>query len=225
MIINEAQAVGRLTEIIALEYGVTPAKARQIRTAAVLHDIGKLKIPASILNNPGKLTLEEFQIMKTHTALGFEMLKPIRGEIGEMARQCAYWHHERYDGLGYWRKPADELPFYVTVTSIADVFTALVCKRVYKTAVAAGESYRVYTNPSRRDVQPRAGGAFSCAGAERRMCAGCISGEGLKFYRKIWKTRACRSQSRRVKSRRRFWRKPCARRISRYRNHGTVRAK
>jgi len=158
MIINEAQAVGRLTEIIALEYGVTPAKARQIRTAAVLHDIGKLKIPASILNNPGKLTLEEFQIMKTHTALGFEMLKPIQGEIGEMARQCAYWHHERYDGLGYWRKPADELPFYVTATSIADVFTALVCKRVYKPPWSPAKAIAY--------IQTQAGAMFSPALAE-----------------------------------------------------------
>jgi len=129
---NEEKAVARIAEIIVLEYGVAPAEARRIRTAASLHDIGKQKIPKSILEKPGKLTEQEFEIVKTHTTLGVEMLGSFQGELGEMARVTALYHHERYDGHGYWGKPISELPVYVAATAIADVFVALVCARPYK---------------------------------------------------------------------------------------------
>ena len=129
---NEDKAVARLTEIVLLEYGTSPAEAKQIRTAAALHDIGKQKIPKYILNKPGKLTESEFEVVKTHTTLGVEMLDSFQGELGEMARVTALYHHERYDGFGYWGKRTSELPLYVAVTAIADVFAALVCARPYK---------------------------------------------------------------------------------------------
>ena len=131
-IFNEEKAVARLAEILALECGVSPAEARMICTAAALHDIGKQKIPPSILNKPGKLTAQEFEIVKTHTTLGAEILGHFQGELGETARQIALWHHEKYDGSGYWGKRAGEIPLCVSVTVIADVFTALVCARPYK---------------------------------------------------------------------------------------------
>jgi putative two-component system response regulator len=111
---------------------VTPAEARQIRIAAALHDIGKQKIPDSILNKPGKLTEREFQIVKTHTTLGAEMLRCFKGELGKKARLISQYHHEKFNGGGYWGKRMDELPFYVSVTAIADVFCALICSRPYK---------------------------------------------------------------------------------------------
>ena len=129
---NEAIIVGRLAEIIALQYGVRPDAARQIRSAATLHDIGKQKIPAEILNKPGKLTAQEFDVIKTHTVLGAEMLTSIQGELGVMARVCCEFHHEWYDGNGYWGRRMGDLPFYVPFVAISDVFTALVTKRVYK---------------------------------------------------------------------------------------------
>jgi putative nucleotidyltransferase with HDIG domain len=131
-IFNEEKAVSKLVEVIALEYGASSAEAGAIRTAAALHDIGKHKIPKAILNKPGKLTEAEFEIIKTHTSLGVEILENFQGELGEMARVIALYHHERYDGCGYWRKPTEELPFYVSITAIADVFAALVCTRPYK---------------------------------------------------------------------------------------------
>jgi len=131
-VFNETKTVARLTEIIALECGVSSAAAKQIRTAAALHDVGKQKIPKSILNKPGKLTHQEFEIVKTHTVLGAKILNDIEGELGEMARIIAMYHHERYDGGGYWGRRTGELPVYVSITAIADVFTALVCARPYK---------------------------------------------------------------------------------------------
>jgi putative nucleotidyltransferase with HDIG domain len=81
---NENIAVGRLSELLALERGYTPEKARQIKNAAVLHDIGKLKIPESILNKPGKLNDKEYEIIKKHTKYGAEMVSSIKGELGKM---------------------------------------------------------------------------------------------------------------------------------------------
>ena len=129
---NEEKTVARLAGIIALECGATPNEADLLRTAAALHDIGKQKIPQSILDKPGKLTAREFDIVKTHTTLGAEMLDSLQGKLGDMARTVAIYHHERYDGQGYWGKSIYELPHYLQFVTIADVFTALVCGRPYK---------------------------------------------------------------------------------------------
>jgi len=131
---NENRAVGVLSEIIALERGYTPAKARMIRNAAAMHDIGKQKIDSGILNKKGKLNPQEFDTMKNHTWLGAKMLKSIQGEIGKMTRLFCFAHHERYDGRGYWNIPANFLPEYLSFVTISDVFTALVVERPYKSA-------------------------------------------------------------------------------------------
>lgn len=129
---NEDKAVARLAELLALETGIRSETARQIRTAAILHDIGKVKIPGDILDKPGKLTAEEFEIVKTHTKLGAELLISIQGELGNMARVIARYHHEWVSGAGYWGVPADTLPPYVPMVSISDVLVALLSERPYK---------------------------------------------------------------------------------------------
>lgn len=129
---NEERAAARLAELLALEYGIRSSAASQIRAAAALHDVGKMKIPASILNKPGKLDAREFEVMKTHTKIGAEILSSITGELGVMARAVCLYHHERYDGGGYWGKRYDELPNYVHFTAMSDVFTALISSRPYK---------------------------------------------------------------------------------------------
>jgi len=131
-VFNENKAVGRLTELLALKYGASPAYAKQIRTAAALHDVGKQKIPDEILLKPGALTAQEFDVMKTHTILGAEMLSIIKGSLGEMARVCCMYHHEFYNGGGYFGIHTDNLPFYCQFVAISDVFTALVTERPYK---------------------------------------------------------------------------------------------
>ena len=131
MAFHEDKAVGKLAEIIALECGINPAKARQIRIAASLHDIGKQKIQ-HLVNKPGKLTAAEFEVMKTHTTIGAAMLKTFQGELGEMAFNIAKWHHENWDGSGYFGKRLSELPFYIEMVAIADTFTALCVQRSYK---------------------------------------------------------------------------------------------
>lgn len=108
-----------------------------IATASALHDIGKIGIDEKILNKPGKLTKEEFEIMKTHTLIGAQMLDNLdmyRNEkLLKLAHEICRWHHERYDGKGY---PdglvGEEIPISAQVVSLADVYDALVSERVYK---------------------------------------------------------------------------------------------
>jgi putative two-component system response regulator len=125
-----------------------PKNARQIRIAATLHDVGKLMIPETILGKPGKLTAREFEIIKAHTILGAEMLKTLQGDLGEMARLCCEFHHERFDGQGYWGRRIGDLPRYVSFVAISDVFTALASKRPYKEAWPPCEALQYIQNKS-----------------------------------------------------------------------------
>ena len=158
--LNENKAVGMLSEIMALERGYTPAKARMIRNAAALHDIGKQKIDGRILNKKGKLDPCEFEIMKTHTRLGAEMLAGVKGELGEAARLCSLMHHEWHDGRGYWKIPASFLPEYLTFVSIADVFTALVAERPYKHAWPPEEALKYIQNQAGTQFCPELANDF-----------------------------------------------------------------
>lgn len=122
-----------------------------ITTASALHDIGKIGIDEKILNKPGKLTKEEFEIMKTHTLIGASMLKSIEMYQNEKLLQVAYqicrWHHERYDGKGYPDGlKGEEIPISAQVVAIADVYDALVSKRVYKKAFSHEKAIHMILN-------------------------------------------------------------------------------
>lgn len=132
--LNEDRTGALLAERLAAHLGFSATTAKQIRTAAILHDIGKHKIPASILHKPGKLDKHEFEIIKTHTTLGAEMLANVQGGLGVMIQNICRYHHEWHNGSGYWGKSAAELPGYVQIVSIVDVYMALISERVYKKA-------------------------------------------------------------------------------------------
>lgn len=122
-----------------------------IATASALHDIGKVGIDEKILNKPGKLTKEEFEIMKTHTLIGAQMLDNLDMYRNEKLLKLAYeicrWHHERYDGKGY---PdglvGEEIPISAQVVSLADVYDALVSERVYKKAFSHEKALEMIQN-------------------------------------------------------------------------------
>lgn len=122
-----------------------------IATASALHDIGKIGIDEKILNKPGKLTKEEFEIMKTHTLIGAQMLDNLDMYRNEKLLKLAYeicrWHHERYDGKGY---PdglvGEEIPISAQVVSLADVYDALVSERVYKKAFSHEKALEMIQN-------------------------------------------------------------------------------
>lgn len=120
-----------------------------IALASALHDIGKMSIDDAILNKPGRLTPEEFEIMKTHTTIGADMLLELgRHHVGnalmEYAYQIARWHHERWDGKGYPDGlKGDEIPIAAQVVSVADVYDALTSVRVYKDAIPHEEAIKM----------------------------------------------------------------------------------
>jgi HD-GYP domain-containing protein (c-di-GMP phosphodiesterase class II) len=110
-------------------------KSDVLRIAAMLHDVGKIGIPDVILKKPAKLTDEEYEVMKTHTSLGADLFINIFNEVDQMSRDVAVCHHERWDGKGYPRGLAGEnIPLAGRIVAIADVYDALMSKRVYKSA-------------------------------------------------------------------------------------------
>jgi response regulator RpfG family c-di-GMP phosphodiesterase len=132
---NHVKRVAEYSKILALAYGLTKEESELIKLASPMHDIGKLAIPDSILNKPAKLTPEEFEIMKTHSYAGYQMLKNSNGSILKAASIIALQHHEKYNGLGYPNVlKGDEIHIYGRISAIADVFDALGSERVYKKA-------------------------------------------------------------------------------------------
>lgn len=120
-----------------------------IALASALHDIGKMSIDDAILNKPGRLTPEEFEIMKTHTTIGADMLLELGSHhagnaLMEYAYQIARWHHERWDSKGYPDGlKGDEIPIAAQVVSVADVYDALTSVRVYKDAIPHKEAIQM----------------------------------------------------------------------------------
>lgn len=151
--------VRNLTEILlgcllqkTSKYSVRGKERSAIAMASVLHDIGKLAIPDNILNKPGSLTKEEFEIMKTHTTLGSDMLNKLNmyddsSLLIKVAHDICRWHHERWDGNGYPDGlKGDEIPISAQVVSLADVYDALTSERVYKSAISHDEAIKMILN-------------------------------------------------------------------------------
>lgn len=129
-------------------YQISQSDVTLIITASVLHDIGKIAVDENILNKPGRLTSEEFEIMKTHSMIGAKMLRELPIHQGEPLLKTAYdicrWHHERYDGRGYPDGlSGDEIPISAQIVSMADVYDALTSKRVYKEAYSHETAIRM----------------------------------------------------------------------------------
>lgn len=132
---NHVKRVAEYSKLLAIKLGLSEREAEMIRVASPMHDIGKVGIPDAILNKPGKLTAQEFEVMKTHAKLGYELLKNSKRDILKVAAIVAYEHHEKYNGTGYPRGlKGEEIHIYGRITAVADVFDALGSERVYKKA-------------------------------------------------------------------------------------------
>ena len=133
-------------------YDLTPERIELIKLASSLHDIGKIAIDDKVLNKPGRLTDEEFELMKQHTVIGAEMLDNLsysRNDepLIEVSYQICRWHHERYDGRGYPDGlKGDEIPIAAQVVALADVYDALTSPRVYKEAFSHEKSVEMILN-------------------------------------------------------------------------------
>ncbi len=143
------------TEILARKvaercpgYGIDGEQIEKITQACILHDIGKIAIPDNILQKPGKLTPEEFEIIKSHTTLGAQMIDKLPDTIGpeykKYCREICLYHHEKYDGRGYpMGLKGDEIPIGVQIVSIVDCFDALTSDRPYKKAYSCETALRM----------------------------------------------------------------------------------
>jgi HD-GYP domain-containing protein (c-di-GMP phosphodiesterase class II)/DNA-binding LacI/PurR family transcriptional regulator len=130
---SHVKRVAEYSYVLAVKYGLNEEDAQLLKHASPMHDIGKLGIEESILRKPGKLTPEEFEKIKTHTTLGYEILKSSERKLLKVASIIASQHHERYDGSGYPRGlKGEDIHIFGRITCIADVFDALGSDRVYK---------------------------------------------------------------------------------------------
>ena len=133
------------------EYALSSEEISLIGTASALHDFGKVSISSEILNKPGKLTAEEFEIMKTHSAIGASMLEKLTVYADEPLVKTAYqicrWHHERFDGRGYPDGlKGNEIPMCAQIVALADVYDALTSERVYKKSYSHEQAIEMIKN-------------------------------------------------------------------------------
>jgi putative two-component system response regulator len=131
---HHAQRVGHTAAMIARRIGLSDEEVVLLRRAAPLHDVGKIGIPDGILLKPGKLTVEEFEDMKRHTAIGAGILSGSSFAVLQMAEEIALYHHENWDGSGYLGMKGELIPLTARIVHLADVFDALAHERPYKAA-------------------------------------------------------------------------------------------
>ena len=132
---HHVQRVGEISALLGRKAGLPEEETHLLNLAASMHDIGKIAIHDHIINKPGKLTPEEFDIIKTHSMLGYEIFRKSRRPLLQMAAIITKEHHENFDGSGYPDGlKGGEIHLYSRITALVDVFDALSHKRVYKEA-------------------------------------------------------------------------------------------
>ena len=163
-IARQLKAEGIYTDILTEDY------ITRLKRSAPLHDIGKIAISDLILNKPGKLTDEEFEIMKSHTTEGWKILQKIVSNTGDSmeagylkeAIEMAHFHHEKWDGSGYPTKiKGDQIPLSARIMAVADVFDALVAERVYKKPFTFEKAMAIITEGAGKHFDPKVVEAFS----------------------------------------------------------------
>jgi hypothetical protein len=163
---DHTQRVAILAARLARGMGQDDHSVRLIRQAAPVHDLGKIAIPDSILLKPGALEPEEFEVVKTHSALGARVLEGSHSEVLGVAERIARSHHERWDGDGYPDSlTGHEIPLPARLVAVADVFDVLVHERPYKEAWTVEDAAREIRSGAGLQFDPEVVGAFDAMGA------------------------------------------------------------
>jgi len=157
---QHTERVGQMAALLARQLGLPDPQVSLIRRAAPLHDVGKIGIPDAVLLKLGKLTLEEFELVKTHTTIGARILSGSRFGVLRLAEEIAFSHHERWDGDGYVGIKQDQIPLAGRIVAVADVFDALTQKRPYKAAWPIVEAIAEIERQSTRQFDPEIVDAF-----------------------------------------------------------------
>ncbi len=156
---------------------IDDAYCSQLCRSSILHDIGKVGVPDSILLKPGRLTPDEFEIMKQHTRIGAEALedsalKSKSCKFLSMAAEIARYHHERFDGAGYPHGVEGiEIPLSARIVAVADVFDALTSERVYKSAMESDKARSLIVSESGKHFDPEVVKAFEACWSQFKACA------------------------------------------------------
>ena len=156
---NHLQRLSRQTREVAIEMGLPEETAELFGRASMMHDIGKIGIPDALLLKPGKLTPDEFEVIKSHPGIGYSILD---GDVGfKMAQDVALCHHEKWDGSGYPQGLAGEaIPLPARVVAVIDVFDALVSTRPYKPAWPVEKALKVIREGAGNHFDPEVAAAF-----------------------------------------------------------------
>ena len=158
---NHVKRVAEYSKLLALKLGISSDEAEMLKLASPMHDIGKVGIPDNILNKPGKLTPEEFEIMKTHAQLGFDMLKHSSKAILQIAAIVSNEHHEKYNGKGYPRGlKGEDIHIFARITAVTDVFDALGSDRIYKKAWEDEKIFELFNSEKGEHFDPKVIEAF-----------------------------------------------------------------
>ena len=153
--------LGLYCSFLSKMMGMPGEEVALIRYASPMHDIGKIGIPDKILLKPGKLTADEFEIMKTHTTIGAKILENPRSEVLKMAYDIALYHHEKWDGTGYPKGiGAKDIPLGVRIVSIFDTFDALTSKRPYKDPYPMELAFKIIREQRGKQFDPHVVDAF-----------------------------------------------------------------
>lgn len=159
---EHAWRIGRICAFLAIGLGLPDGEVELIRRAAPLHDIGKIGISDVILLKPGKLSDAEFEVIRTHTVIGAEILSGSQSPLLRLAQRIALTHHERWDGRGYPSGLSrEEIPFAGRIVAVADVFDALTHERPYKAAWPVEQAVGEILEQAGRQFDPKVVGAFS----------------------------------------------------------------
>jgi len=157
---QHTQRVGQMAALIARQLGMPDAEISLMRRAAELHDVGKIGVPDAILLKMGKLTNEEFEIVKTHTVIGARILSGGKFPLLRRAEEIAFSHHERWDGTGYAGLAGTEIPLAGRIVAVADVFDALTQQRPYKAAWPVADAVAEIDRQRERQFDPGVADAF-----------------------------------------------------------------
>lgn len=158
---SHIRRIGLYASVLTKELGWDPAAADEIRLAAPMHDIGKIAVPDNILLKQGRLTEEEFEVIKRHTIIGAELLSGSDISLMKMARDIALSHQEKWDGSGYPHGfKGEQIPESARIVAAIDVYDALVHKRVYRPPIPESEALKIMTDDIGKHFDPRIFAAF-----------------------------------------------------------------